>query len=494
MNVENPQGKPPLAARIARLFEPDPSYQLTSWLFLKLLAMIYFAAFLSLAVQITGLVGPDGILPFGLLLEQAYNDLGISAWWKIPNIFWLSSANWALQAATITGCAFSVLLFLGIRQRLSLVILFILYLSLTHAGQLFLNFQWDYLLLETGFLAIFLVSGPTPMVIFLFHFLLFRLRFLSGLSKILSGDPTWANLTALNTYFETQPLPHIGAWYAHQLPHWLLQTGVAFTFFVELIVPFFIFMPRRFRLFAAAVTIALQLLIIATSNHNFVNLLTILLCLFLLDDDLVRRIIPKRKKQSLAGQKPHPGRTTKILTGIAAILIVSTSMTLATYQVSRYRIPVLAPAASSVRAFGLGNVYHIFPTMQTERQELEIQGSMDGIHWKTYLFKYKPGPLDRKPAFIIPHQPRLDWMIWFIPPQFPGEFFWFDRFMYKLRQGEPVVTRLLADNPFESAPPRHLRVMAYRYHFTNAETFRQTGHYWTRELIGEFPNVPRRYP
>ncbi|MEJ2322282.1 MAG: lipase maturation factor family protein, partial [Gammaproteobacteria bacterium] len=249
----------------ARLLEQDPDQQLTGWLFLKLLALIYFAAFFSLSVQINGLAGPGGILPFAELLQNAEQSLGTpSAWLRLPTLFWIDAGDTALQGATMLGMLFSMMLFFNWRPVLSLVLLFVLYLSLFHAGQIFLSFQWDFLLMETGLLAIFIVKGPSRLMIFMFHWLLFRLRFLSGASKLLSGDPSWSGMTALDYYFETQPLPHAGAWYAHQLPEWVLHAGVGVTFFAELVVPFFIFLPRRFRLFAAGFTIAIQLLIIAT--------------------------------------------------------------------------------------------------------------------------------------------------------------------------------------------------------------------------------------
>ncbi len=198
------------------------NYQLTSALFIKLLALIYFAAFSSLAVQITGLVGVNGILPFNELLHYLYQNNGSLAWLYKPNLFWFSSSDFALMSVTLLGCVVSLLLFLGFKPMWSLIVLFILYLSMLHAGQTFLMFQWDTLLLEAGFLAIFLNNGPSHLLLFLFHWLLFRLRFMSGISKLASGDPSWANLTTLNYYFETQPLPHAGAWYFHQLPEWLL--------------------------------------------------------------------------------------------------------------------------------------------------------------------------------------------------------------------------------------------------------------------------------
>ncbi|MGV6859740.1 MAG: lipase maturation factor family protein [bacterium] len=480
---------------ISRMHALAPEYRHTTWLFLKLLALIYFAAFASLVAQINGLVGPHGVLPYETRLADLYHQLGPEAFWRIPTLFWINAGDGALLAATLLGCFSAVLLLLGIKPRLNLILLFVVYLSLYHAGQLFLNFQWDYLLLETGFLAIFLVGGPTPLLIFLFHWLLFRLRFLSGISKVLSEDPSWANFSTLQYYFETQPLPHLGAWYAHQLPHWLLTTGTGFVFFAELIVPFFIFLGRRLRITAAVITIALQLMIIATSNHNFVNLLTILLCLFLLDDKIVDRILPARLRNKLdVAPATAPSPIKRGATVITALLIFAGSLPLIANVVFGIVSPTAMRVSNAIRPYGIGNIYHIFPTMQTERQELIIQGSMDGQHWENFEFKYKPQRLDKRPAFIVPHQPRLDWMVWFVPPQYGLQMFWFDQLMQRLAKGDKTVQSLFAKVPFQGAAPRYMRVLAYRYHFTTDEEFDLTGHYWKRELLGEFPNTPPRYP
>jgi len=475
---------------LKKLSAPASDYNLTSWLFLKLLSLVYFAAFLSLAVQISGLVGPTGILPFQDILDHFYQQHGISAWWMMPNLFWFSSSNLALHSVTILGCVFSVFLFLGRWQRLSLITLFILYLSLYHAGQIFLNFQWDTLLLECGFLAIFLVGGPTRLLIFLFHFLLFRLRFMSGVSKLASDDPSWANFKALNYYFETQPLPHIGSWYFHQLPEWILRTGTGFTFFTELIIPLFIFLPRKFRLFAASVTIFMQLLIIATSNHNFINLLTILLCLFLMDDKVIGLLLPKKSFQI-----DKSGHIKAWLAPITAILIFVASLPLFYSMVTQNKVsPWLAKTGMLIRSYGLGHIYHVFPTMQVERHELQVEGSYDGINWQAYTFRYKPGKLDTKPSFIIPHQPRLDWMIWFVPSKFDNQIHWFKLFMRRLSQGSPEVLALLKDNPFEGKPPQYLRVLVYKYNFAHQEERNKTGNWWKREYLGVFPYVAPRRP
>ncbi len=492
-SISLPMGR--ISGYLVSLVQLEQNQILTSRLFLKLLSLIYFAAFLSLTVQITGLAGSDGILPFQELQEQASRQLGSLAWLYIPTLFWFTSSDLALQGATVLGCIFSITLFFNIRPQFSLIILFILYLSLAKAGQLFLNFQWDYLLLESGFLAIFLVNGPTRLIVLLYHWLLFRLRFMSGVGKLASGDPSWSGLTALKHYFETQPLPHIGSWFAHQLPEWILQAGVLLTFFSELLVPFFIFLPRRFRLFAAAVTIVMQLLIIATSNHNFINILTIALCLFLLDDDLLRRFLPRSLQRFANIQTIRPGRTKTLLSTLAALLIFSSSLPLLITMTTGIDAPAsVTHWTRLVRRFGIGNAYHIFPTMQTERIELQIEGSLDGQEWQTYTLPWQPGALDRKPAFIIPHQPRLDWMIWFIPAQQQHSAYWFNRFMQQLSQGSPQVTALLESNPFADQPPLFLRVSAYRYHFTTMEERKQNGNWWKREYIGLFPQIEPRRP
>ena len=410
------------------LFEPATDHELISWLFIKSLALVYAAAFMSLAVQIDGLAGPDGILPLQRLLDGAFAELGYRALLRLPTLFWLNSSSAALQGAAYAGAIAALLLTLGwVRPRPALIALFVLYLSLVHAGQIFMSFQWDTLLLESGFLAIFLVDAPTRLIVLLFDWLLFRLRFLSGYFKLASGDPSWRDFTALNYYFETQPLPHVGSWYAHQSPDWVLKAGVGFTLFAELIVPMFIFLPRPFRLFAAATTVLAQLMIIATSNHNFINLLTILLCLFLLDDRIVAFLLPGSVRDRIRGQAARavPGPRAKGLAGAVALLILVLSSTTMIASQARRPLPRALTVLNEIPpAFGIGNVFHLFPTMQTERQELKIFGSTDGRTWQAYAFRYKPDAPDRAPQFIVPHQPRLDWMMWFLPPQWPDTDFW----------------------------------------------------------------------
>ena len=414
------------------LLQPEEDLRWLSQLFNKFLALIYLAAFFSLSSQIVGLVGSQGILPFADYLNQYQSHFGSRAFYRMPTLFWLGINDTILLWSCYLGAFLSLLVLFGRWVQFALIALFLLYLSLFYAGQIFLNFQWDYLLLEAGFLSIFLARGPNRLIIFLFHWLLFRLRFLSGYSKIASGDPAWSGLTTLNTYFESQPLPHIGAWYAHQLPEWLLSTATALVLFAELVVPFFIFLPRKFRIFAALFTIIIQLGIVATSNHNWINLLTIALCLFLLDDRFVRSLFPKLIKDE---QSLPPGHRKTLV--VAAFLLVTTSLATMTELMAGYQTPAVL---ERIRAFGIGNSYHVFPTMQIERHELMIEGSDDGVNWLRYRFKYKPDDVSDTPKFTVPHQPRLDWMIWFIPPQAEFMRHWFDSFIWRLKENTVSVT------------------------------------------------------
>ena len=472
--------------------DPDNGYQLISAIFLRLLGVIYLVAFASISVQIEGLAGSQGILPIGERLADYAHDTGVIRYFQVPTLFWLNASDLALTGTAITGCLAALLVILNFYSRAGLVIAFVLYLSLLHASQPFLNFQWDTLLLETGFLAIFL-TPRSRIVIWLFRWLLFRLRFMSGLSKLASGDPAWYGLTALDTYFEVQPLPNPVAWYFHQLPEWLLRAGTGATLFVELLVPFMIFLPRRWRFAAAWLTIFFQLLIILTSNHNWINFLTIILCLFLFDDRAVRRVTPGFLQARLKWPATTGQRTdllVPVATGLLGLVILVTG-TLKLYELgSNQRFEGrLGTALKYASVYSIVNKYHVFPTMTTQRVELELLGSQDGLSWNPYRFRYKPDRPNARPQFIIPHQPRVDWQMWFVTLH-PRHLPWFESLLEALLDNSPTVTELLEHNPFPLAPPRYIRVNAYRYNFTNFEERRQTGNWWKRTALGVFTPLP----
>ncbi len=472
--------------------DKDNAYRLVSALFLRLLGIIYLIAFVSITPQVEGLAGSQGILPFAEKLAYLSTQPGIDYYFKLPNIFWLNASDQALYATAIAGCIVSVLIILGRLTRPALIANFVLYLSLYHANREFLNFQWDGLLLEAGFLAIFL-TPRSRVVILLFRWLLFRLRFMSGLSKLTVQDPAWSGLTALNTYFEVQPLPTPLAWYFHHLPEWLLRFGTAGTLFVELLVPFMMFLPRRWRFTAAWITILWQVLIILTSNHNWINFLTIVLCLFLFDDKAVRPVLPERFHEHLLAD----AGTTATYTGVrkasigilASFILITSSVHLWELSTMKRSSGTLGALVDYAEAYRVVSKYHIFPTMTTQRIELELSGSHDGVKWKTYEFKYKPGDIHARPRIVLPFQPRLDWQIWFVTLN-RRQMFWFDQFLQALLENSPTVTTLLAHNPFADKAPRYISVEAYRYKFSTPEQRSTTGQWWQREALGPFSPLP----
>ena len=288
-----------LSSRLDFLATDPVDYLLVRGLFLRGVALVYGIAFLSLWVQVEGLMGSGGILPAVDYLEGVREHLGNDAYFRVPTLFWIQCNDAMLTAVCAVGLLLSVSVMWGAAPAPSLVLLWICYLSLLNVGRDFLSFQWDILLLETGFLAILWAPAtlrpalawprpPSIAVLWLIRWLTFRLMFSSGVVKLVSGDPTWRDLTAMNFHYQTQPLPHIVSWFAHQLPVWMHKVATVQMFAVELAVPFLIFAPRRLRLWGCLILVLFQLTIAATGNYGFFNLLTIVLSLSLVDDRLLR--------------------------------------------------------------------------------------------------------------------------------------------------------------------------------------------------------------
>ena len=495
--------------------DPEPSsYVLSRWVFLRLLGLVYVIAFLSLRGQVVGLIGAHGILPVGDFLQAVQHNFGSEGYRLFPTLAWISSSDSALKLLCSVGALFGLLVILGVVTGPALALAWLCYLSLVTVGQDFLSFQWDILLLEAGFLAIFLAplrpfeppwrsgtSFVSTMVIWLERWLLFRLIFLSGAVKLLSGDPTWRNFTALEYHYWTQPLPTPVAWYAAQLPAWFQRMSVVGVFALELGVPFLIFAPRRLRRVAASLIVSFQLLIALTGNYCFFNLLTIFLCVLLLDDSFFRRWLPTRLIDRLtegAGAERNVSPLAsagKVMRAVLVVLIlmISGSEMLATFK-QEGAVPGFARQLVSFQApFDLANTYGLFAVMTTSRIEIVVEGSNDGQIWQAYVFAYKPGNVARCPTWVAPYQPRLDWQMWFAALGTYQENRWFSNFMIRLLQGVPEVTTLLATNPFPNGPPRYVRAVAYDYHFTDSSARRATGDSWRREREGlYFPEVSLR--
>jgi predicted DCC family thiol-disulfide oxidoreductase YuxK len=462
------------------------TYRVSSWLFLRILGAIYLIAFASFGVQAAGLIGSRGILPAAEFLRAAREYLGAASYWNVPTLFWLNASDGFIKAEWIAGVCLSAFLLLGLNWRPIRLALFVLYLSLVTAGQVFMTYQWDALLLEAGFLAVFL--GSSPAIVRLFRWLLCRLIFLSGAVKLLSGDPSWRSFTALPIHYQTQPLPTPLAWYFYQLPMWFQRVSVGFLFFVELVVPFLVLAPRRVRAFAARAIVVLQVLIFLTGNYAFFNLLTIALCLFLLDDAALGRILPTKIFERMSARpcdQKRPLLGGALPSAFAAFVLFISGFQMIAMFSGRHWAPADA-VIQRIAPFEIINTYGLFAVMTTTRPEIVIEGSNDGTTWLAYEFKYKPGDLSRRPAWVQPHQPRLDWQMWFAALGNYQDDPWILHFLGRLLAGTPEVLNLLARNPFPAAPPHYIRAQLYEYRFTTPAERKASGDWWSRELKGTY--------
>jgi len=471
--------------------------------------------------------------------EAVHRGLGAAAFLQLPSLCWIFGGGVFLHVLCASGIALSLFLFLGIASRFALVLLWVGYLSLSAAGQMFFNFQWDALLLETTLLAIFLAPAGTPrpateprmafrhlltadfhlqtepsrLPRLLLRWLLFRLMFLAGIVKLNSGDELWRSLTALTVHYETQPLPTPLAWYVHQLPENWHRASCAGMFVIELIAPFFIFAPRSLRHNATVLIAGFMVAVALTGNYTYFNLLALALCVHCLDDAWWRNFAIRGWRRTASGERttmpetpagrraiatpgnpinresaaswlaepPRPGLTVYLAVGAAVFVLGYTGVqSLPAIFRGLGTPPGFNTLATVVAPFRSLNNYGLFAVMTHPRPELVFEGSDDGRSWEAYGFPHKPGALDRRPTWVAPHQPRLDWQLWFAALGPPQQNRWVIDLCEHLLRGTPAVLGLLAFNPFPDHPPHHVRVVRYEYRFTDAATRARTGHWWDR--------------
>jgi lipase maturation factor 1 len=500
-------------------------------------ALTYLVAFLSLAVQVRGLLGSGGILPAGAYLEAVRQALGggPAAWWRVPTLAWLAPGGAGLVALCLGGAAAALLLALGVAPFLSALVAWLLYLSLEGVGQDFLAFQWDLLLLEAGFLLLFLVPlswtsgrrrpGPWLPAVWLFRWLLFRLILESGIVKLASGDPVWRDLTALSYHYGTQPIPNLVAWYAWQLPLWFQKLSTLVTFVVELAVPVLFLLPRRPRMVGGALLVGHQGLIALTGNFGFFNLLTIAIALSLFDDDFWVWLLRRLPGGAGLLARPLPGgdagapansrsagiaeraRRVAAVGFLGVAVVVGTGQLVRAAGVEGVPRPVLA-TWRVLAPFGVLNSYGLFATMTTRRPELVVEARRDGGAWRELDFRWKTDDPEERPRQVAPYMPRLDWQMWFAalraerasgaPAAAGGYDAWLLSFVERLLAGAPRVWRLLAPmDGFRGAngdvrPPDQIRVLLYDYTFATRAAHAATGDWWERRQLGTYVPPVRR--
>lgn len=472
------------------------TYWLTRFLILRLLGVVYCAAFLSLAFQVRPLLGSRGLLPAGAFLEGVAAHVSGNAFLALPTVFWATTADPVLEAGAWVGVALSLVVALGFANALVMACLWALYLSYVHIGQDWYGYGWEIQLGETGFLAIFLCPlldarpfprRPPPVaVIWLYRWLIVRIMLGAGLIK-LRGDSCWRDLTCLYYHYETQPIPNPLSWRLHFMPPWFHQLGVVFNHVTEVVAPWFAFGPRVARHVAGTVMVAFQISLILSGNLSFLNWLTIVPALACFDDRFLRRVLPARitraADHAAATAVPPPRAQRIAVAGLVLVVAVLSVGPVTNLLSTQQRMN------TSFDVFDLVNTYGAFGTVGRERPEIVIEGTRDAVpdehaRWLPYEFPCKPGDPMRRPCVVSPYQPRLDWALWFAAMSTPDRYPWTLHLVWKLLHADPDALSLLATNPFPDAPPRFIRARLYRYTF--APPGDPSGAWWRRTLVGEW--------
>lgn len=454
-----------------------PEYGLSRLVFQRALAGLYLVAFLTAALQFRALLGERGMLPVPRFVERV-------PFRRAPSLFQLRYSDRLFAGCAWTGCAVSAALLAGLDGLLPLwaamllwLVPWALYLSIVNVGQTWYGFGWESLLLETGFLAVFLGNdevAPPVLVLFLMRWILFRVEFGAGLIKM-RGDACWRKLTCLYHHHETQPMPGPLSWFFHHLPKPLHRVEAAANHFTQLVVPFLLFAPQPIATAAASLMILTQLWLVLSGNFAWLNWITVVLAVPALE-------LP-------AGSRPAPGAPlwyeTVVLAAAALLLFLS----------HRPVVNMLSRRQVMNRSFDplhLVNTYGAFGSVSRIRYEVVVEGTLDDVpredsDWREYEFRGKPGDPRRRPRQFAPYHLRLDWMMWFaaLSPAYAGA--WFTALVERLLENDRDTLKLLRRSPFPpDEPPRHIRARLFRYRYTTWRELRETGAWWRRTYVREY--------
>jgi len=464
-----------------------PDYWLTRFVFERALGAIYLIAFLVTVNQFRPLLGERGLLP-------APDFIRAVPFRRSPTLFHLIGYSdrkllvlgWTgvvLSIVATSGLFDGVLLRIGLAAPLTFALLWLLYLSVVNVGQTFYSFGWESLLLETGFLAIFLgpaTSTPQFSLIVLLRWLLFRVEFGAGMIKM-RGDRCWRDLTCLYYHHETQPMPNPLSWYFHHLPKRLHRAEVLGNHFAQLVVPWFLFFPQPIASLAGLVIVMTQSWLVISGNFAWLNFITIALAISAFDNAALARIFPVTPDAPL--ETP--------LVYVALALACTALIVFLSYRPARNLLSRRQIMNASFDPFHIVGTYGAFGSITKERFEIVVEGTAEPVLtpqtvWREYEFKGKPGDVRRRPPQVAPYHLRLDWLMWFAAMSSPMYHEWFVPLLAKILEADRPTLRLLRRDPFGGQAPRFVRALLYLYRFTTVKEHRETGAWWHRELVGDY--------
>src|SRR2546425_1274890 len=460
-----------------------PDYWLTRLVIERALGVIYFVAFLVAVNQFRPLLGEKGLLPVPLFLSRV-------SFLQAPSLFHLRYSDRLLLGVASSGVVLSLAVVAGVSDVapawLAILIwfaLWVLYQSIVNVGQIFYAFGWETLLLEAGFLAIFLGAGPTvpawPLIL-LFRWLVFRVEFGAGMIK-LRGDSCWRDLTCLYYHHETQPMPNPLSWYFHRLPKSLHRIEVLGNHFAQLVVPWFLFFPQPIASVAGLIIVLTQSWLVVSGNFAWLNFITMALAIASFDNPALGHLFAIVPYQPLATPAWY----------LAVVLAITALILALSYRPARNLLSRRQLMNYSFDPFHIVGTYGAFGSITKERYEVVIEGTEDAVltpqtKWHEYEFQGKPGDVRRRPPQVAPYHYRLDWLMWFAALSSPMYHEWFVPLLRKLLEADRAVLRLFARDPFAGRPPRFVRALFYLYRFTTPKERRETGAWWWRELVGDY--------
>lgn len=448
----------------------------------KGLAFLYLIAFAIALFQSRALIGSSGILPLKQFIEKA-------SFWRAPSLFFCCSSDKALQISSWVGLLLSLAALCGFSEQYGLVVsmsvwfcLWALYQSFVNVGQIFYGYGWEMLLLEAGFLAIFLGASDTEtptVLIWLYRWVLFRVMFGAGMIKM-RCDPCWKTLTCLLYHYETQPIPGPLSRFFHRLSPIVHKLSVLGNHCIELIVPFFFFGPSAGSVIAGLLTIGFQSLLIISGNFSWLNYIAVVLCFSTFPDSFLRHILPTPASTSVA---PMGEVYTIVVWGVACLI---------GYLSIKPIRNLFSSSQSMNRSYDCLHIvgtYGAFGSVTKVRKEIIIEGTREEVLtemtcWIPYEFKAKPGDVKRRPVQVAPYNYKIDWQMWFAAMSPRQYHYWFLPFIQRLLEGNKEVLSLLKKNPFPDGPPKHIRAEWYEYHF--APPHNKEGVFWVRKKIGEY--------
>jgi hypothetical protein len=471
---------------------------LTRLLLQRGLGAIYVVAFWCVIQQFHPLLGERGLLPVPDFLRRV-------SFREAPSLFhWRYSDRLATTVGWL-GFGLAMLVTTGLSEKgpvwLSLgiwLLLYGLYLSIVNVGQTFYGFGWESMLLEAGFFAAFLGPAgvaPSLVPVLALRWMLFRVELGAGLIK-LRGDRCWRDLSCLYYHHETQPLPNPLSAYFHHLPKGLHRASVAFSHFVQLVVPFGLFGPEPVAAVAGGLIIVHQLVLIVSGNYAWLNWLTVVLGFSAFSDRILAPLLPFEVPPGTA----RPVMFEWLLYGLAAAtVLLSIKPTLNLFSRDQAMNETYNP-------LHLVGSYGAFGSVTRQRYEVVLEGTLGegsaaNVEWKEYRFKGKPGDPARRPGQWAPYHLRLDWLMWFLPLRavvtdtgvLVGRHpLWFARFVEKLLVADPATLALLGADPFFGHAPNRVRGNLYLYRFASAHERRQSRAYWTRSYVGPYLSARTR--